>query len=222
MLVVLILAAAGAMWVVMPRVQHRARLLEAQDAVLAGRGRPAGEAWVADTTWIASRPGMMMPDRKNDVPQLRTFVAWSLGSARAQAAFFGGRDAGAGERLVLVWGDPTIHGSSRPPEISFNVYVLQPGGWFRKPELLNQSAVGPIALPVGGDAGWRLAVLWGRADPADPTRFLIDLEAGYDGHAAERRMTVVGHLLPDDTVRWDWPTDSTPANPQTGTAEGVE
>ena len=223
MFILLFLAATGAMWVVLPRVFQRASLLEAQESVLEGRGRPPAGAWVADTTWIASRPGMMMPDAKNDSPELARFTSWAItGAGWPQAAFFGGRDAGSGQRIVIVSGSPAIHGSGRSPEITFTVYVFEPGGWFREPRLVNQTALGPVILPVYGDAGWRLAVFSGQPDPANPARFLIELEAGYDGHAEERRMTVVGHLMPDDSIRFDWPTDSEPANAQNTVPEWLE
>jgi hypothetical protein len=98
----------------------------------------------------------------------------------------------------------------QPPEVAFTVYIFEPGNWLRAPRLVNQLAVGPVALPVPPDSGWRLAVLSGQADPASASRFLIDLEAGYVGTADSRRMTVLGHLMPDDSVRFDWPTESKP------------
>ncbi len=204
-----LLAAAGAGWVVIPRVMQRSALLRAQGAILENRATLPAGTLVSDLTWIGSRPGMMMIGARST--DLESFVDWSLGQVWWRCAFYGGRAATpGGDRIVLVQVEPAIYGSGRPPEITVTVYVFEPGGWTRSPALLHQSTTGPVALPVPPDSGWRLAVLSGSADQQNTARFLIELETGYAQTPDTRRLTVVGHLQADDTVRFDWPTEPRP------------
>lgn len=205
-LAIVIAASALAGWITVPRVMQRAALLRAQEALLQGTViEPASP--VAETVWMGSLPGMLLRDER--VGELEEFTRWGLGQAWWRAAFSGGRSAGGRpQRLLVIGAQPSIYGSSQPPEITILVYVFEPGGWTRSPTLLHQSAIGPTALPVPPESGWRLAVLPGRADPTDNARFYIELEAGYDATPDERRLTIVGYLMPDDTVRFDWPTES--------------
>lgn len=200
-----------AAWVVVPRVTQRSSLLRAQRTILENKAALPPGAFVTDVSWMGSRPGMMMSDARS--PPVERFTTWSIGRTWPRAAFAGGRDAGKGQRIVLAWVDPVIYGRSRAPEITLHIYVIEPGGWTRSPLILSNSVLGPNPLPVPPDSGWRLAVLPGSEGADDASRFLIELEAGYDETPDERRLTVTGFLLPDDTVRIDWPRDSKPANP---------
>ena len=207
-IVIVAVAAAIASWIVLPRAFLRAKQLRAQEAILENRATLPLGALVSDLTWIGSRPGTMMFD--DEVPALGTFTQGTLKQRWMRAAFVGGRSAGEKQRIVLVDANPVIYGSSRPPEISLLVWVFEPGGWTRSPALVHQSALGPMPLPVPPDGGWRLAVLPGQADAEDSSRFTIELEAGYDESADECRLKIVGFLMPDGSVRFDWPTESAP------------
>lgn len=205
-LAIVIVASALAAWITVPRVMQRASLLRAQEALLARTAREP-IAPVAETAWMGSRPGTLMRDER--VGELEEFTRWGLGQGWWRAAFSGGRSAaGAPQRLLIIGAQPAIYGTNQPPAITILVYVFEPGGWMRSPVLLHQSAMGPTALPVPPESGWRLAVLPGRADANDSSRFYIELEAGYDTTPDERRLTISGYLMPDDTLRFDWPTES--------------
>ena len=209
------LAAVLAGWIVVPRVLQRADLLRAQTVLLENRALPAGT--VAETTWVGSLPAVMMIDR--DAPELRKVTGWTVSRPTSLPAYAGGRNAGRGKRLVLVFAEPTIHGDRSPPELTLTCYVVEPGTWWQSPRLLHQSVTGPLKLPVPLESGWRLAVLAGKPDPADQSRFTFWLEAGYEQTDAERRLEVTGFLMADNTVRFDWPATAQPVPDPAGRPE---
>lgn len=205
MLTILFLMAAGSMWVIYPRLAQQVERLQAQALLL--ENAPSSQAvLISDVAWIGSRPGMMMTDART--PGLDTFTSWAGPQPARAAAFAGGRDGGAGERLVVVQASPTIYGEARPPELHLTIFVYRPGGWLSRPELLSQTAT-VLPLPVEPAAGWALRIFSGRAVPVDPASFQIPVEVGYEGQDAETSLTLQGTLQRNDRVRFSFPPPAT-------------
>src|SRR5690606_12433973 len=112
MIVVLVIAAALAGWVVVPRVWQRASLLRAQEALMSRTAFLADGTIVAETQWHGTRPAMMMMPTR--LPDLEAYTEWALSQPHSLAAFHGARSAGAGERLVIVFTETTVLGADRP------------------------------------------------------------------------------------------------------------
>ena len=92
------------------------------------------------------------------------------------------------------------------------VLVDKPATWTSLRESLTARLVNP---PVP----WHLSpdVLFGKNDPTNPSRFTIPVHGKNEGTDAPGELLghIVGHLLPNDTIRLDWePMEhQQPANP---------
>lgn len=190
----LAIAAVLAGWVVGPRVVERGQLVGVQHALL--EYRPDDEAVVAVANGFC---GVFETDR---YPELESYSRAALPATIHNAAFVGGRDAGRGERLVSVQADPVVPVAGGTPELSLRAWVVEPGGWIRAARVLTQTAVGPNALPVPPPTGRTVAVIAGNRHANDPSAFSLNL-LFEGGHA---NLSINASLMPDDTIRFDWPT----------------
>ena len=213
MLATIIVASALAAMIVLPRVIHRARLLQQQHDCLAFLAPPSERAVKANMLSVfpsgrvqgnlvnearpeffsePSRPRMTGPARA----QFANFLGYATsGAVLGDVAFMHGRSTASDERLVVV---EVRDGLGRPENVTFACRVFALAGWTTQSHELVTSTLSFGAWPFDASAGFH--ILPGRPDPEDASRFTVDLLS-----PRGERATVVGHLLADDRVRLDFP-----------------
>ncbi len=199
---ILLLAAIGSGWVVIPRVVLQAERVRAQGELLENRATPGTEP-VAYASFMGSRSAFLAAS--TTTPGLTTFTTWAGPRPRHLAAYAGGRTAGGEESLVIVYVQPVLYGPSRPSEVQIEAYVYAPGGWTDPPTLLSQSIT---TIPFDTMPEGQLAVLVYAGTPTanDPSAFDVPLGPGYEGGGMvddHRPLTLRGRLLKNDSLRFE-------------------
>ena len=160
------------------------------------------------------------------LPALRDYERFALGrKTTVFAAFHGLLLAVEGdERLIMIAADKVSAYAHRPPEATLTWRVIKPATLLRGPRVINSGVVGPLPLPFDGNGPIRTH--FGRQFEGDSARVAVEFVRGQarprddaspdtvpglgDPWTPRRRATVTFHLRPDDTLAFEWPSESEP------------
>ena len=213
-LAVVVIGAALAAWVVVPRVWHRAELLRLQDQLL-GAEAAGGVALLTRTIDGRLAAGGTPDATWSQYSRLAFGPTW----AGQHEVFTGARRANGSttnDRLLVI--EASVN-SAVDWNTSFAWQIIEPGTWTRRPQVVGQGvAANALPFPSGGTLVFR----YGVPDPANPASVTVTAEysdAVLSGlivakvEQIQARASILFHLMPDDTVRIDWPTKSEPEPP---------